>query len=350
MKKYWPLQHGRPARGIALGKRWQELAQETDGSSLRAFARRYLEHLEVRHYAQCTLVTHCQDLARFAQWAAEREIRTPAEVTRPILERYQRHLFYYRKADGKPLTAGNQGHHILCLRGFFRWLAKGNYIPSNPASELELPRQPLRQLREALTVEEVERLLALLDIAHPVELRDRAFFELLYSTGVRRFEALGLTIYDVDASQGTVFVRQGKGRKDRFVPIGERALAWLEKYRDEVRSQWAVDPMQQHMFLNPDGRVPSDATMTVRARHLLRDAGIRKAGACHLFRHTMATQMLEHGADIRYIQEILGHASLATTQIYTHISIGKLKAIHAATHPGAKLQRRPNADSSAPKE
>jgi integrase/recombinase XerD len=255
------------------------------------------------------------------------------------MERYQRHLAEYRQANGKPLSVHHQVSKLHSIQGLFRWLVRGHHLASNPAADLTLPRVPQRRLPEPLTPEEIETALATLDVELPIELRDRAIWELLYSTGLRRFEALSLQLGDVDHSRGTVFVRQGKGRKDRLVPIGERALAWLDKYLDEVRAVWA-NADQSTLFVNPDGGPITAATLSHRARGLLDRAGITKPGACHLFRHSMATQMLEHGADVRYVQEMLGHAHLNTTQIYTHVSIGKLKAVHAATHPAAKLARR----------
>jgi integrase/recombinase XerD len=341
-----PGNNGRRARGTEFGKRWQELTRSTDPRSLRTFAWRYLEAMRMQNYSERTVIARCQDLARFAQWCEERELQYPGDVTKPILERFQRHLFYYRKADGRPLAVVRQVGFIQSLQAFFRWLVRDNHVPSNPASDLVLPRCPARRLREPLSLEEVERVLALLDPADPVQLRDRAMLEVLYSTGLRRFELLRLTVYDLDARYGTVFVRLGKGQKDRLIPVGERAIAWVNKYLNDVRAQWVSDPGELHLFLNPDGTVPSDNTLTVRTRALFRRAGIAKAGACHLFRHTMATQMLEHGADVRYVQEMLGHASLNTTQVYTHVSIGRLKAVHAATHPGAKLARREHDDGN----
>ncbi len=174
-------------------------------------------------------------------------------------------------------------------------------------------------------------------------------FEVLYSTGIRRSELVALTLSDVDARGGCAFVRQGKGKKDRVIPIGERALRWLERHREEVREAWCIDPQEQALFVDPDGSAPSADAVSQRVRKVFDQLGIRQPGACHLFRHTMATEMLNHGADVRYVQEMLGHARLDTTQIYTHVSITKLKAVHAATHPGATLKssgkvKPPNSD------
>ena len=146
-------------------------------------------------------------------------------------------------------------------------------------------------------------------------------------------ELMNLQVFDVDAERGTVMVRQGKGKKDRMVPIGERAIAWVEKYRDDVRPELATGAAEGTLFLTHLGEGFSPNRLTQLVREYVQAAEIGKSGSCHLFRHTMATLMLENGADIRYIQAILGHAELSTTQVYTQVSIRQLKAIHTATHP-----------------
>lgn len=332
--------------------RTARLYAPTHSDSVAAWARRYLDALAVRQYASGTVAMVRQDLAHFNVWCIEREIASPREVTKPILERFQRYLFYYRKDNGQPLAIRRQSGCLVHLKGYFRWLVKGNHLPHNPASDLELPRAPAKQLRMPLSAEQLEDLMRQPDIDDALGLRDRAILEVLYSTGVRRAEVLALCLTDIDPRGGTVFVRQGKGKKDRVVPIGERALAWVDKYLIEVRPALVVDPHTAHVFLGREGAPLGREALTLRVRGYCRKAGIL-TGSCHLLRHTMATQMLDHGADIRFIQEILGHAKLDTTQGYTHVSIAKLKAVHAATHPGAKLARRtetstPERDDSAP--
>ncbi len=175
--------------------------------------------------------------------------------------------------------------------------------------------------------------------AEQMGLRDRAILETLYSTGIRRMEVVNLTVYDLDMERGTLMVRQGKGKKDRMVPIGERAVAWLERYLNDTRPGLVVPPDDATFFLTSSGEPLSPSRLTQLVREYVDAAEIGKRGACHLFRHTMATLMLENGADIRYIQEMLGHAELSTTQIYTRVSIRRLKTVHALTHPGATLAR-----------
>jgi len=160
-------------------------------------------------------------------------------------------------------------------------------------------------------------------------------------------ELIRLRLYDLDLARGVLAVREGKGRKDRVVPIGERAIAWLEKYLDEARPEFVVEPDQGTVFLTRTGRPFHPNHLSRVARDYLVAAGIAKRGACHLLRHTMATAMLEHGADVRVIQEILGHARLTTTQLYTRVSIRLLKTVHTATHPAAKLARRAGPPASA---
>lgn len=305
--------------------------------TLTALVQAYGAHRRVlgRHPANEKAVA--SDLARLTRWCAERGIDSAGEITRPVLERYQRHLFFTRKPNGQPLSMRTQARLLARIKEWFRWLVRGGHIASNPAADLELPSVPSRQLPHVLSPAEIESILVLPDVDTADGLRDRALLEVLYATGIRRRELTQLMVHDVDPGRGTLFVRQGKGRKDRVVPLGERALAWLARYLDEVRAAWSVDPGHARLFLTRSGTAMPADSLSELARRYVKRAGIDKPGACHAFRHAAATAMLENGADLRYIQALLGHASVQTTQIYTHVSIEALKAVHAATHPGAKL-------------
>jgi integrase/recombinase XerD len=151
---------------------------------------------------------------------------------------------------------------------------------------------------------------------------------------MRRSELLGLSVFDLDRERGTVMIRQGKGKKDRMVPIGERAVGWIDRYQNQVRPELAIGRGNSTLFLTNQGEAFTPDRLTQLVRRYVEAADTGKSGSCHLFRHTCATLMLENGADIRYIQAMLGHAELSTTQIYTQVSIRKLKEIHTATHPG----------------
>jgi integrase/recombinase XerD len=304
----------------------------------------YLDWIEVRNYSPRTVVGFGASLAQFVDWCAERGVTRPAEVTRPVLERYQRHLFHRRKPDGTPLSNQTQYGRLVPVRGLFRFLVRQNRILSNPASDLEMPRVEHRLPRHVLSASEAEAVLAQPDLTMGFGIRDRAILEVLYSTGMRRRELIALTVWDLDAERGTVSIRQGKGRRDRMVPIGERAAAWVAKYSADVRPGLVVPPDAGVLFLTKEGLDFTPDHLSGLVTRYVERADIAKHGSCHLFRHTMATLMLEGGADIRYIQQMLGHAELSTTQIYTQVSIRALKAIHTATHPGATNQPRHRAD------
>ena len=306
-----------------------------DPHGFPALIAEYCEQAAVHGFSRHTLKLKRSALRMLARWLAERGVGRPAEVTRPMLEAYQRALFHRRKAGGGPLAFSTQAQHLGAVRSFFEWLAKGNRILADPAASLRSPRESKRLPRAVLSASEAERILALPDLSAPLGLRDRAILELLYATGVRRAELCALALFDLDLERRALMVREGKGRKDRMIPTGERAALWCERYLSEARPELAREPDVGALFLSVTGLAvhPEDLSRLVSA--YVRDSGVGKPGSCHLFRHTMATLMLEGGADIRYVQQMLGHVDLASTQIYTRVSLRKLEAVHAASHPGA---------------
>ncbi|SRR5579883_799213 len=300
----------------------------------------YLNALRVKDYSENTVRSRRMNIRVFLEWCAERGLTEPTEITRPVLERYQRHLFHHRKSNGEPLSFRSQYMRLVGLRVWFRWITRQNRILHNPASEIELPRLGHRLPKHVLSTSEVEQVMMQPNLADPLGLRDRAILEVLYSTGIRRMELVHLKLFDLDLERGTLLIRQGKGKKDRFVPIGDRAAAWVQKYIREARPKLAVEPDDGTLFLAGTGEEISRDHLTATVRRYVVHAKIGKAGSCHLFRHTMATLMLEGGADIRFIQQMLGHASLSTTEIYTHVSIRMLKQVHSTTHPAASLDKK----------
>ncbi len=312
-----------------------------DPEGLCVWSRRYLDALRIKNYAERTIENREVYLGYFIGWADTRSVTRPSQVTKPILEGYQRHLFHKRKKNGKPLSFRAQHSRLVAIRAYFKWLTRQNVIPSNPASELELPKLERRLPKHVLTPSEAEKVMMVPDLQEPLGLRDRAILEVFYSTGIRRMELINLTVWDLDQERGTLMVRQGKGKKDRMVPIGERAVLWLNKYVTDTRPQLEVPPDDGTLFLTSAGESIGRRRLTQLVGRYVDAADLGKRGSCHLFRHSCATAMLEGGADIRYVQEMLGHVLLSTTQIYTQVSIRKLKQIHNMTHPAAKLEQRP---------
>ncbi|MCE7956432.1 MAG: site-specific tyrosine recombinase XerC [Acidobacteria bacterium ACB2] len=333
-----------PAKGQR--KDWGFLAPN-DPQGMPLLLEAWLEAMKVKAYAPHYVQNARTAVSAFIVWCQERGVTKAGRVTKPMIERYQRFLFHFRRQTKKgegPLSLRTQIQRLHTLKLFFRWLAKNNYILANPASELELPRIPPRRPPEVFTVAEVEQVMAQPDLSTPYGVRDRAILETLYSTGMRRSELARLGVADIHSDAGIVRVRFGKGRKERIIPIGSRALAWIARYLVEVRPQLVMTPDDGTLFLTFTGKAFWPDTLTQMASDYVKAAGIKRPGSCHLFRHTMATLMLENGADIRFIQEMLGHATIQATEVYTHVAIKKLKEIHSATHPGANLEPMPAGD------
>jgi len=299
----------------------------------------YLESLAARNYSPGTLEGRRDALKVFLGWCAERGLSQAGQITRPILESFQRWLWRYQKANGQRLGWSTQRARLGTLKDWFRWLARQNVLVHNPASELELPRMEKRLPTAALSLTQVEALLAVPNVGDPLGVRDRAMLELFYSCGVRRAELCRLELPDLNTERRTLTIRRGKGRKDRVVPVGARAVAWLERYLKEVRPRLCLDTRTPALFLTGYGGAFNPDVLSRMVAGWMKQAGLK--GSCHLLRHTCATHMLEGGADIRYIQQLLGHEKLETTAIYTEVSIRQLQEVHARCHPSARLPETP---------
>jgi integrase/recombinase XerD len=310
-----------------------------DRHGLMAAMHRYLEHLGMMGSTEQGLHNQERFIRDFIVWADERGVTHAAQVSRQVLERYQRWLFHYRKKDGQPLHLRTQRCKVYPLKGLFRWLTKTAEIPANPAADLDMPRQIRTIPRSVLTAEEAERVLALPDLSGPVGLRDRAIMELFYATGIRKMELVRLACDDIDPLRCALLIRQGKGQKDRMVPMGERSLHWVQRYLHEARPQLQWDANERTLFLGREGLPLISNWLSTAIGRYFRHSGVGKKGGCHLWRHTMATLMLEGGADVRYVQAMLGHTNIVSTQIYTQVALRQLSLVHARSHPGAR--RRP---------
>ncbi len=324
-----------PKKGQQTPRR--AIGDPSDPNTLYNWMRRFLEYQRQKHFSPRTIGNRETYLRYFIHWADERGLCYPQEITKPILESYQRHLFMHRKTDGKPLSVRSQHGRIIPIRALFSWLVKNNHLLSNPASDLELPKLDKRLPKAVFTRSEVETILNNIDTTAALGMRDRAILEMLYSTGMRRMEVINLRWDDLDRERGTVFIREGKGKVDRMVPVGDRALLWCDKYMSEARPAFDFSGQEPALFLTNLGEAFTPNRMSQLVRGHIKAAEVGKSGSCHLFRHTCATLMLENGADTRYIQQLLGHANLATTQIYTQVSIRQLKQVHTLTHP-AKMK------------
>lgn len=304
--------------------------------TLASLADEWLARLGERNYSPRTLEMHRWALKNFLQWAQERSLVKPAAITRPHLEAFQRWLYRYRQANGKPLGVTTQRQRLGALKRLFAHLTRQGHIPANPAADLDLPRKPHQQLPKGLSRQELAAVFNIPDVRDPLGIRDRAILETLYATAARRSELVNLDLADLDQEGGTMHIRQGKGGKSRLVPVARLALQWLGRYLDETRPRLVLDNSEQALFLSGYGERLSATYLGNWVARTVQQAEIGKTGSCHLLRHSCATHMLENGADIRLIQQLLGHARLDTTSIYTEVAITHLKEVYRRTHPAAK--------------
>ncbi len=297
----------------------------------------HLEWMAIHHYSPTTINSRSVYLTYFAGFAHSLGVDESEYVTLEHLLAYQRYLYECRKGNGQPLAVATQLQRLIPLNKFFSWLRLIGRIAVNPAMDLVMPR-PDRKLPEAtLSALEMNRLVNRPDVNTPFGLRDRAILEAFYSCALRRGELIELRLKDVDFDRGTLFIRCAKGFRDRYVPIGERALFWMRLYVGTVRPCYVSPSYAEHVFISSTGNPVCPDWLCRRVRKYMAECGIQKRGSCHLLRHSVATLMLEGGADIRYVAEMLGHSRLETTQIYTHVSIDRLRAVHLACHPASGL-------------
>ena len=276
-------------------------------------------------------------LNRFVDWCHERSIETLDQITPQIMAAYRRSLFYYRNPKtGLPLKFDTQAHYLTPVRRWFDWIKNQGWIVEDPTKQLELPKSEYRLPTSVLTVEQVEQLLNQADVSTPMGIRDRAILETFYSCGIRCGELINLDLYDINFPREVLVVRCGKGMKDRMVPISSRALDWIAKWIYDIRPDFISDDTDQTLFISSRGRRMLPNYVSNRVREYMTAIGIEFRGSCHLLRHTAATLMMENGADLRSLQEYLGHARINTTQIYTHVSIQRLQEVHRKCHPGSE--------------
>jgi len=286
----------------------------------------YVAHLALeRNLSPRSLEAYRRDLRQFAAWLVE-EGTTLEGVERSTLR------LYLGSRRDRGLSARSAARALSALRGFFRFLAQEQLLAVDPTADLQSPSL-WRTVPHVLSAEEVEALLASPDTSRPAGLRDRAMIETLYATGVRVSELVGLTVDRLRLDPGFVRV-VGKGRKERLVPVGESAQAWLRRYLDSARP--ALDRARRpELFLNLRGRPLTRQGFWKLLRGHALASGVTSHLSPHVVRHSFATHLVENGADLRAVQMMLGHASLSTTEIYTHVARERLRRLYDAKHPRA---------------
>lgn len=302
-------------------------------SSLSLFAGEFFDHLRVRGAARRTIEGYRYNIGRLIAFLEEVGVRRLHEVTSQVLLAYHNRLLSQGGPTGKRLTVASLAGHIVHVRNFFRYLTRHHELLINPAEDLAVPRCPPRPPTDVPDFYMMKRLLLVPNIRKPLGIRDRAMLELLYSSGVRVSEFTALELGDIDLVAAELRVRQGKGGKPRVVPLGRAACLWVGRYLRDVRPTLVRSTGQLAIFLSREGCRWSRRTIAQLMRGLALQAGIRTPLTAHTLRHTFATHMLRGKASLRHLQEMLGHAKLSTTQVYTKVDISDLKEVHRRCHP-----------------
>jgi integrase/recombinase XerD len=295
-------------------------------AALEALLDRFADSLWLEDgLAHNTLDSYRRDLRQFADWLSGRRGHVLLDAERADVLAYLAHRF---ERKGKASSAARL---LSSLKRFYRFALRENLVKRDPTLNVQAPKRS-RRLPKSLTEADVEALLAAPDSATPLGLRDRAMLELLYASGLRVSELVSLSLAQVSTDMGVVRIL-GKGSKERLVPVGEEALAWMRRYRTEARPRLLVGRSAEALFVTARGQPMTRQGFWHLIKRYAARAGISGTISPHTLRHAFATHLLNHGADLRVVQMLLGHADISTTQIYTHVARERLKQLHAKHHP-----------------
>lgn len=284
----------------------------------------FIDHLWLEDgLSRNTLDSYRRDLQLFADWLQKKNLDLAAAQQAEI----QQYLAV-RFPKSKPRSISRL---IASLRRFYRYALRENKIATDPTLQIDSPKLP-RSLPKSLTEEDVVSLLAAPELSQPLGLRDRAMLEVLYACGLRVSELVGLKVTEVSLNEGVIRVT-GKGSKTRLVPMGEEAVEWVARYLKESRPVILQRQLSDSLFVTQRGEAMTRQAFWYLIKRYAVKAGIRKPLSPHVLRHAFATHLLNHGADLRVVQLLLGHADISTTQIYTHVARERLKQLHAMHHP-----------------
>jgi len=261
------------------------------------------------------------------------DVDTISQLDHDTLMHYREELAWRLTRKGTPLKARSQSECLGHLRAFCRWLVDNDLLVGDPSDKIPNPKKPHQLPKAILEPKEIKKILQQPDLSTATGYRDKVMLEVLYSTAIRREEVANIKLEDLDTDSGYIMIREGKGRKDRVVPLGENVCQLIDTYLIGIRADWINADNDPHLFLNRFGQGMNPMAVWCVVKKYAKAAKLKKPVSTHTFRHSCATHMLHNGAPIRHIQEMLGHASLETTQVYTRITINELKKIHSQYHP-----------------
>lgn len=302
-------------------------------SKLQDCAEYYLEDCKSIRQRNATINSKRLRLNRFIAWCHVNKIETIHEMNIFVLEEYRRSVSCHRKMNDKELADGTLAQYLMVVTDLIRCMNRVDVIDGSFLKKFRLPKAPRQLPKDIPSIEEIELILFQASLSRRMKLRNRAIMEVFFATGIRRSELANLNIKDINFKEGTLLIRGGKGKKDRIIPIAERALDWVKQYLKEQRSRYVTLASGDALFLTETGNGMKAHKISDMAKKCVLRSGVDKKGACHMLRHAVATEMLRGGADIRYIQEMLGHADISSTQIYTHVTVNDLCREYKKSHP-----------------
>ena len=297
---------------------------------------RFQGDLQIRNYSARTVTDYGYNLALLFQFLEQRQITDIQSVTSATLADFQRWVYYQPTKQGTPRGVLNQNGILAAVKSFCRFLKVEGYLAADPAEGIEYAREPRSLPRNVLTPQEAKRIIEAVDTTTVLGYRDRTILEVLYATGIRNEELRNLTVADVNLEEGLLRVNHGKGGKDRVTPLGQMASRFLDTYINGIRPQLLGERHGDRLFLSFRGN-PIDAHSVgdLVKRHA-KLARVKKHVTPHVWRHTCATHLVKNNANLRHVQDLLGHGSLATTERYLRLTIADLKEAHARFHPREK--------------
>jgi len=296
----------------------------------------YLELCLAKGQSSDTVRNKRGGLKKFFSWCLARNVTHIDQIDLDLMDDYAAYLNSYRKAlDNEPLSPAQKRNLLTYVKIFIKYMYIKRLLSKNMLADIELPSKGYQIPKALYNVEEIERILEQPLLFGIKGLRDRTILETFFVTGIRRGELVKLNIDDIDFNAGMIRVH-GKGNKERLVPISLRGCEWLAFYIGKIRPTFAFISSGKALFLANNGKRYVPGKLSDMASQYVKLAGFDRTGACHLFRHNTASTMLDNGADLRHIQEMLGHASILTTQLYTHVSRKKLTQVYNDTHPSAR--------------
>ena len=300
---------------------------------------RFTDYMQKRNWTESTIKSILFSLEKFFQFILGKygkfDIR---EISRDIINEYYHSLFEYRKKDGEKLKMATIYSAMWHIRSFFKYLIYEKYILFDPTDHLRFKKIQKDISKEIMSINQMKKLLDTPNLSAPIQFRDKTILELLYSSGLRRAEVTKINIYDIDLENGFLKVK-GKGKKERIVPVGKVACKYIRKYLHITRPQFMKDNIEQGLFVSYYGSRLTKEGISGTLKKYFEISGL-KGFSIHSIRHSFATHLLQRGCNIKYIQEMLGHANISTTQIYTRVVKNDLKKVHTNSHPEGKKKNK----------